>query len=84
MPEANGSGRLDRIEAILQKVAENQLVVQEHHDHEFKQLMTWQVLTQDRLDRMERKFESLTERMDKLVLAIGDLVQRLPAPTTGF
>ena len=82
MPEPNGSGRLDRIEAILQRVAENQLAMQEHHDSEFKQLMTWQVLTQDRLDRMERKFESLTERIDNLVSAIGELIQRLPPPSS--
>lgn len=80
MPETNGSGRLDRIEAILDRVAEHQLTMQEHHDREFKQLMTWQVLTQDRLDRMGRKFESLTDRMDKLIVALGHIVNRLPLP----
>lgn len=58
MPETNGSGRLDRIEAMLERmiehhdaefdrmaqqfelIAEHHDATVEHHNHEFKQLMT--------------------------------------------
>ena len=86
----NGTGRLDRIEHILELVAKNQLAMQEHHDDEFKKLMTWQVLTQDRVDRIDRQIEALgakidrqvelqagfDARVDKLVAAIGEFIRR--------
>jgi thymidylate synthase len=83
----------------------------EHHDAEFKRLMTWQVLMQDevrtlaeeekayRREQRERDAESrqmqreweteyrkmlrerdevLNGRIDKLVSAIGELIQHLP------
>jgi hypothetical protein len=89
MPEGNGSGRLDRIEALLESIIE-------HHEREMKQLLTWQVLMQDKMDRwhdymraQERMVEAerearkeadkaLDARMDKLVSAIMQLVDRLP------
>ncbi len=78
----NGTGRLDRIEHILELVASNQLTIQEHHDREFKQLMTWQVLTQDRIDKLGAHMErlgdqqaALDERVDKLVTAIGEFIR---------
>jgi hypothetical protein len=101
MPE-NGSGRLDRIEANLERVAErmdrmserfNAMV--EHHDREFKQLMTWQVLMQDEVRKLAEEERAYREaqrkrdaerdevtdaRINKLVFAIGELVRRLPEP----
>ena len=85
MPETNGRGRLDRIEAILDRVAAHQLAMQEQHERDFKQLMTWQVLAQDRMDRVDHKFDAflervdgIAERIDKLVVGIGEVIQRLP------
>jgi hypothetical protein len=58
VPEGNGSGHLDRIEANLEEVTIrlNRLAAAQELDHEeFKrdhqQLMTWQVLMQDKMDK---------------------------------
>ncbi|MBV9084593.1 MAG: hypothetical protein JOZ62_18110, partial [Acidobacteriaceae bacterium] len=55
MSDENGSGRLDRIEGALERAVQriNELterfdLMVDHHDREFKQLMTWQVLMQDK------------------------------------
>jgi hypothetical protein len=60
MAEPNGSGRLDRIEASLENVGErlNDLTEKfhlrvDHREAEFKQLITWQVLMQDKMDKAE-------------------------------
>ena len=62
MADTNGGGRMDRIEAALDKLAERQrefTIIQERdheeHQRDYKQLMTWQVLTQDKMeaDRIE-------------------------------
>ena len=82
MADENGSGRLDRIEEVLTRMIE-------HHEREFKQLLTWQVLMQDKMDkywqylqaeeRMRKESDkALDERVDKLVSAIGASVERLP------
>ena len=89
MADGNGSGRLDRIEAALERLTERFDAMVEHHDHEFKQLLTWQVLIQDKMERMQDKMEktdqrlaTLAEQTDKriadLVTAIGKLIDRLP------
>jgi hypothetical protein len=56
MAEENGAGRSDRIEAILERVAERQrdfVSIQERDHEEFtrdhRQLMTWQVLMQEKM-----------------------------------
>jgi hypothetical protein len=98
MAEANGAGRLDRIEANLERVGVrlNELtekfhLMADHHDAEFKQLMTWQVLMQDKMDRSQAEAERERKRLDTLnantdkriadlVAAIGALIaQRPPA-----
>lgn len=99
MPEGNGTGRLDRIEANLERVAErlNELTTHfhemvDHHEHEFKQLLTWQVLMQDKIERMaatqaaeQRRLDALSEKTDKriadLVSAIGKSIDGLPQKT---
>jgi hypothetical protein len=107
MSESNGSGRLDRIEANIERLTQRFDAMVEHHDREFKQLMTWQVLMQDemrtlaeeekayRREQREREAEYrerdaeyrksqrerdevLNGRIDKLVSAIGELIQHLP------
>ncbi|HEY3938059.1 MAG TPA: hypothetical protein VGL97_11545 [Bryobacteraceae bacterium] len=89
MAEGNGRGRLDRIEANLERATEriNELTENfhrmiDHHDAEFKQMMTWQVLMQDKMDRQtamqaaeQQRLNTLSENTDKriadLVAAIG-------------
>lgn len=68
MAETNGSGRLDRIEASLERVGQriNELTERfdamvEHHDREFKQLLTWQVLMQEKMERWDRNWERSQE-----------------------
>jgi hypothetical protein len=93
MAEGNGSGRLDRIEASLEATTTrlNQLtekfhLMVDHHDAEFKQLMTWQVLMQDRFEKQfaiqeaeQKRLNTLSETSDKrigeLVSAIGALIR---------
>jgi hypothetical protein len=96
MPEPNGSGRLDRIEANLERASEriNQLTermnaMADHHDAEFKQLLTWQVLMKDKMDRAQADAERERKRLDTLSAitderiadlnsAIRGLIERLP------
>jgi hypothetical protein len=88
MAEGNGSGRLDRIEASLEATTTrlNQLtekfhLMVDHHDAEFKQLMTWQVLMQDRFEKQfaiqeaeQKRLNTLSETSDK---HIGELVSAI-------
>jgi len=78
----NGSGRLDRIERVLELLVNNQLAIQEQHDQDFKKLMTWQVLMQDKFEKLSAKVDrqaelqaGLIERIDKLVIAIGEIAR---------
>ncbi len=92
MAEGNGSGRLDRIESILETVGErlDRISLVQERDHEefsrdHKQLMTWQVLMQDKMDRwveaQKEKTAALDDRVDKLVSAIGELIRQGPRPS---
>jgi predicted metal-dependent enzyme (double-stranded beta helix superfamily) len=85
----SGSQRLDRIERVVELLVNNQLAIQEQHDQDFKKLMTWQVLMQDRfenltvkvdtmavkVDQVADKIDGVIERIDKLVIAIGELIR---------
>jgi predicted nuclease with TOPRIM domain len=102
MPEANGSGRLDRIEANLEKTTQrlNELTETFHlmvdrHEDEFKRLMTWQVLMQERFEKLageqqtERlRLNELSEKTDRriadLVGAIGKLIDRMPLSSSSL
>jgi septal ring factor EnvC (AmiA/AmiB activator) len=90
MAESNGSGRLDRIEAALERMA----AIQERDHDEFtrdhKQLMTWQVLMQEKMDRWaedrdrnQKRLDALSEKTDQriaeLVSAIGTLISSRPS-----
>ena len=86
---SNGSSRLDRIERVIELLVNNQIAIQEQHDRDFKKLMTWQVLMQDKfekltvkvdtiagkVDQQADKIEGVIERIDKLVIAIGELIK---------
>jgi flagellar biosynthesis chaperone FliJ len=66
VPEGNGSGRLDRIEANLERLTERFDAMVDHHDREFKQLLTWQVLMQKKMERMAATQEAEQKRLDAL------------------
>ena len=97
MAEGNGSGRLDRIEANLEttgrrinELTEKFHLMAGHHEAEFKRLMTWQVLMQDKMDKQaaiqqteQARLNALSEKTDtriaELVSAIGALIGSKPA-----
>ena len=98
MAEGNGSGRLDHIEALLDKLAERQgafSIIQER-DHEesqrdYKQLMTWQVLMQEKMDRwtedrnryaeerkhIEARLDALSAKTDERIAALVSAIGKL-------
>jgi vacuolar-type H+-ATPase subunit H len=94
MSEASGGGRVDRIEANLERatqrindVTERFREMLEHHDEEFKKLMTWQVLMQNKFEKAQaeaerERLDTLSETTDKriveLVSGIRSLIERLP------
>jgi len=74
MAEPNGSGRLDRIEALLEKAGEK-----------LDRVATMGYLHDERLARIEAGIEEMQDhekrvdaRIDKLVSSIGDLISRIP------
>lgn len=92
MTEANGSGRLDRIEVLLDKLAERQKEFQiiQEHDHErfnreMQQHLTWQVLTQEKMDSERQRLDALSENTDRriaeLAAAIGGLIRSRSSQT---
>ncbi|MBV9759088.1 MAG: hypothetical protein JO340_00875 [Acidobacteriaceae bacterium] len=99
----NGNERLDRIERVVELVAMNQLAIQEQHEQDFKKLMTWQVLMQDKVEKLSARVDATTanvdastakidrqaelqagliQRIDKLVIAIGELIRSNRPPQT--
>ena len=90
----NGTRRLDRIERVIELPVNNQLAIQEQHDQDFKKLMTWQVLMQDRFENLTVKVDTiaakvdvqaerqaaLIDRIDKLAIAIGELIRFNKSP----
>jgi hypothetical protein len=85
MAEANGSGRMDRIEAALERLEAAQERDHEEFTRDHKQLMTWQVLMQEKMERFDadraadredgarerKRLDQLWENTDK---RIADLV----------
>lgn len=86
----NGGERLDRIERLLENLAERQ---ESDHDYvmgEIKSLLKSQIVMQGqmdemvRLDRAEREASRMRDaRLDKLVSAIGSLIERMPPAPGG-
>jgi hypothetical protein len=79
--EPNGSGRLDRIEASLEELTHKFHLMVGHHEAEFKTLMTWQVLMQDKMDRSRgeadrerRRLDALSEKTDKCIAELVSAV----------
>ena len=77
MADANGSGRMDRVEAALDRLTERFEAMVEHHDREFKSLMTWQVLTQDQV----RETQHQVQETSKFVRELGARMDELGART---
>ena len=89
MPEENGTGRLDRIERILDALAVKLAAtndefdrMREEHDRDYKQLMTAQVLMQDNLRILVENQQHFDQRVDKLVSAIGEFIRSRPNPSS--
>jgi hypothetical protein len=94
MAEPNGSGRLDRIEAILERMAETQERDHEEFTRDHKQLMTWQVLMQDKMDKAEAvrqrdreeaarerlRLNQLNEITDKRIADLVGAIMRIVPP----
>jgi hypothetical protein len=88
MPEENGTGRLDRIERILDALAVKLAAtndqfdrMREEHNRDYKQLMTAQVLMQDNLRILVENQKHFDQRVDKLISAIGEFVRSRPNPS---
>jgi len=89
MAEGNGSGRLDRIEAALERLEAAQERDREEFARDHKQLMTWQVLMQDKMEkfaleaererkRLDQLWENTDRRIADLVSAVGALIKARP------
>jgi hypothetical protein len=87
MSETNGSGRLDRVETALDRIEAAQTRDHEEFTRDHKQMMIWQVLMQDKMekfsedrDRERKRLDQLWENTDKriadLVTTIGKLIER--------
>jgi hypothetical protein len=88
MPEENGTGRLDRIERILDALAVKLAAtndqfdrMREEHNRDYKQFMTAQVLMQDNLRILVENQKHFDQRVDKLVSAIGEFIRSRPNPS---
>jgi hypothetical protein len=95
MPDGNGTGRLDRIEQMLDILAQRLTAtndqfdrmrdqfdrIREEHDRDYKQLMTAQVLMQDNLRILVENQKHFDQRVDKLVSAIGEFIRSRPNPS---
>jgi hypothetical protein len=81
MPTGDGTGRLDRIERMLETLAVNFDRMREEHDRDYRQLMTAQVLMQDNLRILVENQKHFDQRVDKLVSAIGEFIRTRDNPS---
>jgi hypothetical protein len=84
MPEGNGSGRIDRIEALLEKMAERTTTNAWLHEQRLLKIEENLEQMQDeekayRTAQRERD-AAADARFDKIVLFIGELISRI-SPT---
>ncbi len=94
MAETNAGGRLDRSEVILERMAETQQRDHEEFTRDHKQLMTWQVLMQDKMDKAEaarqqdreaaarerQRLNQLNEITDKRLADLVGAIMRIVPP----
>lgn len=86
MPESNGTARLERIEALLEKTAERlDRIATSHYLHD-ERLSRVEALHEENEQRWKEFREQMRERdrvldsrVENLVLAIRDLISRIPA-----
>jgi hypothetical protein len=79
--EANSSGRLDRLEAVLDKMGEKLDKVAAMgclHDERLARIETNFEQMQERKKRVDERIDNLGERVATLVSSIGDLIARIP------
>ena len=79
--EPDVEARFERMESILEKLADNQL----HLENALvtvveaqTALAKAQARTEERFQQVAARFQELDERIDKLVSAIGELIRRIP------
>jgi hypothetical protein len=79
--EQNGSGRLDRLERLMELLIEDHVKFQEEH----KLLLTAQVVLTDRVDRLTKGVAELTtaqkhtdERLNALITIVDGLIHKRP------
>ena len=93
MANENGSGRLDRIEKVLELLIDDHVQFREEH----KLLLTAQVVLTDRLDRLaqtvaqskkdsderlkatDERLRATDERLNALITIVDGLIRRPPA-----
>jgi hypothetical protein len=94
MAETNAGGRLDRSEVILERMAETQQRDHEEFTRDHKQLMTWQVLMQDKMDKAEaarqqdreaaarerQRLNQLNQITDKRIADLVGAIMRIVPP----
>lgn len=73
MAEANGTGRMDRIEAALEKLTDNVTLLHNVAKLQRERTNSIEAIAAARADKLD-------ERVDKLVSAIGEFIARLPPP----
>jgi len=82
MAEGNGSGRLDRIEALLEKLAERTTTTAWLHEERLQKIEAniEQMQEEEKAYRVsQRERDAAADaRVDKLVSSIGELVSRIP------
>lgn len=81
--EQNGHGtsRLDRIERIMEFLAEDHLKFREEHvkfREEHNHLLAAQILLTDRMDRLAEAQKHTDESLNTLILTVDDLFRRRP------
>lgn len=86
MANENGSGRLDRIEKVLELLIDDHVQFRDEH----KLLLTAQVVLTDRLDRLaqtvaqskkdsDERLKATDERLNALMTIVDGLIRRPPA-----
>lgn len=84
----NGTGRLDRIEHILELVATNEVAIHMRHEKELERSIASQAVLQNRIanlgtkkiDQQASMQAALDARVDKLGTAIGEFIRAAKPP----
>lgn len=82
MPDnSNGTSRLDRIETILEALAQDHRVLVDEHmvfRQDLTQLLTAQVLLTDRMNQLTEAQRHTDERLNALITIVDGIIRRPP------